>query len=308
MKFKNSNASELNNNSDASTLAHETRKNLKPKRSFFGVLCSLLLLALFVGISACGDDDDDGDNGGGNGGVLTITHLSEYNDKYVWVSGSESTDGYVYFEKFTGGDVKISNGEAKVPMFFFRTRNDLFLNKEEPYKGNDKSQDLNIYIGAGESDNKHVGTVRVDFTDGNATVDWRDRLLYFEVREGRPQGYLTVTGLADYDGMYIGARLYFDDEEKNNRFSGFEKFGLIEDVGYRWSYVKISGGYAKIPLVETFTKDGSYDFFLPYTGSDKEVEVYLSGYSDVHGPGGSRICSAIVDFTDGNGTVDCREW
>ena len=293
--------------------------SLKGRRKYFGLVCSLLL-ALCVGFSSCGDDDD---NGGGTGGVLTITNLSEFNGKYVYVMGSTSDEIYYDdlegYEKISGGEyffVKISNGEAKVPMFHTP---DQFA-RNVPYKGNNTRQDLSVYICDGATNSMgtdiydssvYIGGVRVDFTDGNATTDWRTRLNHFEVIEGRPQGYLTVTGLTSHDGMHIR---FFVIIENDNRFYGYEKYGWIDKVvGYRTSYVKISGGQAKIPAVVQYYKDeGRYlDYILPYTGNDKGVRVTLQRYSstDVHGTGSSFVRSIDnVDFTNGNATVDVSDW
>jgi len=298
-----------------SNFENTSAQRKRAKIKFFGLF--FLVAAVCLSLSAC-EDKDDNNGGSHSGGFLTITHLSEYEGKYVWVSGDYDKDFDIEgYKKVVRGErflVKISKDEAKVPLFLSAKYN--FDKKDAPYKGNKQGQILflSFYNGEtfeSESILSYYENVRVDFTGGNATVDWRDRLTYFEVREGRPQGYFTATGLSDYNGQYFGESFKDGDDR---RIEGLEKYGWIENLGGSYSYVKISGGQAKIPLaVRLFVPEGEnpnwgYYQFLPYTGSDKGVEVSLRIYWDVHGTGGNYLGpQPYVDFTNGNATVDWND-
>ena len=203
--------------------------SLKGRRKYFGLACSLLL-ALCVGFSSCGDDDDNGDNddnggngdnGGGKNGILTIKGIpAEYNDLYIYVSGSKTPDD-VYYIDFAGFEkevgyvthfVKISGGEAKIPMWGLNRSN---LNYS-PYTGNDKDIQIEVEIFNVSSYDWGIMTDRlseeylsvrirerlisgVDFTNGDATVEWGDEPDFVGVWAGDPMLYDTMSLRITFD-------------------------------------------------------------------------------------------------------------
>jgi len=104
-------------------------------------LFGIIVLVALIGFSmaACGgDDDDDGGGGTGKPGKLTITDLSDYNDKYaIAISGlnhtaaASLTQGEEWNPTITGG--KISGGSVTLNVYQRSSLNGKFGN----YNGNE---------------------------------------------------------------------------------------------------------------------------------------------------------------------------
>ena len=171
-------ASDVNNSSSAGTLAHETRKSRRTFLCLFFCMISVVAMSL----SSC-SKDKDGDDGAGSNGILKITGIpTEYNNKYVSILGYTKQGGFTNdltgYEKAVGDlihFVKISGGEAKVPMWLAS------MSSSNPYTGNDKGVSIRVEVYEEANSGGFVWTVDpirerriagVDFTNGNATVEW----------------------------------------------------------------------------------------------------------------------------------------
>ena len=183
------------------------------------LICGIVAVMLVLG--SCGDKDkyDDKGNGGKNG-ILTITGIpAEYNGKYVDVDGGSNDSYLVGFEKMDGKVqhfVKISGGEAKVPMWKMTG-----ILKFSPYTGNDKVMDFSIDIYDIPSWDWGKNPVHfsegvvitrwikdINFTNGNATAEWGPQVVfaggweYIMLKDGKPTGERQYLRL-DKDGKWL---------------------------------------------------------------------------------------------------------
>ena len=157
------------------------------KRYFLFLTAAVFTASMML--TGCGKDDDD--NSGGKGGTLTITGIpTEYNGKYVCVWGSKDPDNIFYdFGGCKSNDkasevthfVKISGGEAKVPMWLLKANLSTFTYSYSPYTGDDKGVEIVVEVYEEASMKGAVWSSlpirertidEVDFTNGNATVEW----------------------------------------------------------------------------------------------------------------------------------------
>ena len=161
-------------------------KSLMSRKNFLGLIFCLVAAAS-VSMSACNKDKDD-ESGGGKNGILTIKGIpTEYNGKYVIIEGYGNDEAFSMLsghQRESGETqyfVKISGGEAKVPMW--RLNNSF---KFVAYTGND--EDVSLYVEIfneafydwSSSLTFDLDLImdwvfeEVEFTNGNATVNWKD--------------------------------------------------------------------------------------------------------------------------------------
>jgi len=252
------------------------------KKCFFS---SLVIVVIFMmAVLSCdkdnGNSDGNGDengngNGGGNGGVLTIKGLpAEYNDKYVTILGyKEDSDGFINdfsgYERADGNVthlVKISGGEAKIPMWRLNTSNFSFSS----YTGNDKGVKIvvEIWVRASLSgtiahpnpDNIRRRTINgVDFTNGNATAEWG----------AEPEGFV---GVWEKNNTGMGPSIEFNE-------NGTWNITYLWSVNYRGTYTS-SGKTAQMTITSAHWGG---DEFVGVTGAATITlnKLTLSGFADV---------------------------
>jgi hypothetical protein len=110
-----------------------------------------------------------------------------------------------------------------------------------------------------------------------------------EEDKAQPQGKLTVTGLASYNGKYILAQT-----QGTPLLMGAASLNSQTPKG-----VLISGGQAVLPM-DTYTQSGA----ASYTGNDQAVEINLAIFStETPGETPDQTTSVTANFTSGNATV-----
>ena len=147
----------------------------------------VLVLVLGMTVVGCGGSGDGSsstgdsskkDDGSGSGGYFTLTNIpSKYNGGYVYlddgiIEGVEDivVEGWNYDESAKSGEITVSNGSAKIPMWAWVGDSD----NPVRYSG---SHTISFFIIICDSDGEDEYELIFDsvkFTNGNATKSWSD--------------------------------------------------------------------------------------------------------------------------------------
>jgi len=136
-------------------------------------LFGIVALVALIGFSMAGCDDGSG--GGGGGGTFTITNIpSQYNGKYVSLSGHNNNNNAIY--GYVPGKKtypQISGGKVSIPLWTYSSGTTFVR-----YSGSDNNCIFNVSIEAtssGDGTLENYGIITsVKFSNGNATKSYND--------------------------------------------------------------------------------------------------------------------------------------
>ena len=237
---------------------------------------------------SCGDD---GDGGIVNviGGVLELTGLETYNDKYIVAWGNNDTLVGLSVNKQNG--VKVSKGGATLSVWNIEGTEG--TPTFTAYKGSDTvlfwvivSDDPSVNFIDG-SDGGEGGWALGKFTNGAGGAVFTDKLSDINIPDTNG-GILTLTNLEKYNGKYVVARA--DDEA----LVAAKNVNAQTGKG-----VKISGGKA---ILNVWKAEGSGQSYTPYKGNDTVIfSVTISETASVNLANDSNGGWALATFQKGIG-------
>jgi len=253
-------------------------------------ILGIIVMAAVIGFPmvSCGDD---GDGGIVNviGGVLELTGLETYNDKYIVAWGNNDTLVGLSVNKQNG--VKVSKGGATLSVWNIEGTEG--TPTFTAYKGSDTvlfwvivSDDPSVNFIDG-SDGGEGGWALGKFTNGAGGAVFTDKLSDINIPDTNG-GILTLTNLEKYNGKYVVARA--DDEA----LVAAKNVNAQTGKG-----VKISGGKA---ILNVWKAEGSGQSYTPYKGNDTVIfSVTISETASVNLANDSNGGWALATFQKGIG-------